>query len=247
VPGREAEHRRLRAGVSVALGTIAEGPNESDWCRKEVISQASKERSEIEEFDRRRSSSQKWDSSTILFYIVSIVLVSNFCVLLRTFSIYIIVFSLLFFYSTIVLFLLLQRRQVARSQSPPVAAPIASPARSASFRSAVATTQIREHTNVTLVLGSHAGGLGIMVRSVGVSLAVGPTLPAFHWWLRQRAFKSLYHNQEWTGCSSPMLSFTDVTKVGRCKWLPRVHLLRDAGASERSAIKYIPEYREKIF
>ena len=32
-----------------------------------------------------------------------------------------------------------------------------------------------------LVLGSPAGGLGIMVRTVGVSLAVGPRLPAFHW------------------------------------------------------------------
>ena len=64
-------------------------------------------------------------------------------------------FSFTFFVS------FLQRRQVARSQSPPVAAPIASPARSASFRSAVASTQIRGHTNVTLVLGSHAGGLGI--------------------------------------------------------------------------------------
>ena len=79
------------------------------------------------------------------------------------------------------IFISLQRRQVARSQSPPVAAPTASPARFASFRSAVATTQIRGHTNVTLVLGSPAGGLGIMVRTVGVSLAVGPMLPAFHW------------------------------------------------------------------
>ena len=45
--------------------------------------------------------------------------------------------------------MLLQRRQVARSQSPPVAAPTASPARFASFRSAVATPQIGGHTNVT--------------------------------------------------------------------------------------------------
>ena len=57
---------------------------------------------------------------------------------------------------------LLQRRQVARSQSPPVAAPTASPARFASFRSAVATThEWLAFASHAPMLGSHAGGSGL--------------------------------------------------------------------------------------
>ena len=91
-------------------------------------------------------------------------------------------------------FILLQRRQVARSQSPPVAAPIASPARSASFRSAVATTQIRGHTNVTLVLGSHAGGLGINGSDGRSLLSSRPEVACVPLVTPARVIKSRYHN-----------------------------------------------------
>ena len=104
-----------------------------------------------------------------------------------------------------------------------MAAPTASPARSASFRSAVATTQIRGHTNVTLVLGSHAGGLGINGSDGRSLLSSRPEVACVPLVTPAKSMLAL-------GISTlEAVALTDAFVYGcdesrSLKWLPRGHL-----------------------